>query len=181
MTGWYDTWDDSSSAVPGYVTITTNTGSTTSVFRVTGSVTAATGYYKIPVAWVSGTNPSGSITTVLLSFSRTGDNGATTTINAQTASYTLVIGDAGKQVEMNVATANTLTVPLNSSVAFAVGAQITILQTGAGTTTISPTSGVTINYYSPSAASTRTLKGQWGAATLVKRATDTWVLIGNLT
>lgn len=104
------------------------------------------------------------------------------TTNSQTGTtYTLVLADAGKNVEMNNAAANTLTVPLNSSVAYPVGTQITIIQTGAGTTTIAPASGVTINYFSPTSAATRTIKGQWGAATLIKRATDTWVLIGNLT
>lgn len=103
-------------------------------------------------------------------------------LNAQTGtSYTLVLGDSGEYVEMNNASANTLTVPPNSSVSFPVGAQVTIIQTGAGTTTISPGAGVTINYYSPTSSGTRTLKAQWSAATLIKRAADSWVLIGNLT
>lgn len=102
--------------------------------------------------------------------------------NAQTGTtYTLVLADAGKYVEMNNASANTLTVPPNSSVAYAIGAEITVIQTGAGKTTITPGSGVTVNYYSVSGSGTRSIKGQWSAATLVKRATDTWVLIGNLT
>jgi hypothetical protein len=102
--------------------------------------------------------------------------------NAVTSTtYTLVLGDVGEYVEMNNASANTLTVPLNSSVAFPINTQITVIQTGAGTTTIAPTGGVTINYYSPTSAGTRTLKAQWAAGTLIKRATDTWVLIGNLT
>jgi hypothetical protein len=102
--------------------------------------------------------------------------------NAVTSTtYTLVLGDVGEYVEMNNASANTLTVPLNSSVAFPINTQITVIQTGAGTTTIAPTGGVTINYYSPTSAVTRTLRAQWAAATLIKRATDTWVLIGNLT
>src|SRR5664279_3164644 len=41
--------------------------------------------------------------------------------NARTANYTLVLADAGKLVTMNVSSANNLTVPLNSSVAFPVG------------------------------------------------------------
>jgi hypothetical protein len=102
--------------------------------------------------------------------------------NAQTGtSYTLVLADNGKYVEMNNASANTLTVPPNSSVEFPVGTQVTVIQTGAGITTISPGAGVTINYFSPTSAATRTLKARWTAATLIKRATDTWVLIGNLT
>ena len=101
--------------------------------------------------------------------------------NAQTGStYTLILSDAGKYVEMNNASSNTLTVPLNASVAFPIGTEVTIIQTGAGTTTISPAGGVTVNYYSLTGAGTRTIKAQWAAATLIKRAENTWVLIGNL-
>ena len=95
--------------------------------------------------------------------------------NAQTASYTLVIGDKNKIVEMNVASANNLTVPLNSSVAFPVGSQINVLQTGAGQTTVVATGGVTIN-----GTPGLKLRAQWSYATLVKRATDTWVLVGDI-
>ena len=95
--------------------------------------------------------------------------------SAQTASYTLVLSDSSDLVEMSNASANNLTVPLNSSVAFPVGAQIHILQTGAGQTTVVATGGVTIN-----ASPGLKLRGQWSAATLIKRATDTWVLVGDL-
>jgi hypothetical protein len=95
--------------------------------------------------------------------------------NAQTDSYTLVLGDKAKVIEMNKATANNLTVPLNSSVAFPVGTQIHIVQTGAGQTTVVATGGVTIN-----ATPGLKLRAQWAGATLVKRATDTWVLVGDL-
>ena len=95
--------------------------------------------------------------------------------SAQTASYTLVLADKTKIVEMSVAGANTLTVPLNSSVAFPVGSQINILQTGAGQTTIAATAGVTIN-----ATPGLKIRAQWSYATLIKRATDTWVLVGDI-
>jgi hypothetical protein len=95
--------------------------------------------------------------------------------NSQSASYSLVLSDANKMVEMNVASANNLTVPLNSSQAFPVGTQINILQTGAGQTTIVATGGVTIN-----ATPGLKLRTQWSSATLIKRATDTWVAIGDL-
>lgn len=102
--------------------------------------------------------------------------------NAQTGTtYTLILSDTGKYVEMNNASANTLTVPPNSSVAFPIGTEVTVIRTGAGLTTIAPGAGVTINYYSVSGSATRSIKAQWAAATLIKRATDTWVLIGNLT
>jgi len=95
--------------------------------------------------------------------------------NAQAASYTLVLTDQSDLVEISNASANTLTVPLNSSVAFPVGTTITILQTGAGQTTITPTGGVTIN-----GTPGLKLRAQWSSATLIKRATDTWVAIGDL-
>jgi len=98
------------------------------------------------------------------------------TTNAQTGTtYTSVLDDNGKIVEMNNGSANTLTIPLNSSVAYPVGAQINILQTGTGQTTIAATAGVTVN-----ATPGLKLRAQWSSATLIKRATDTWVAVGDL-
>ena len=95
--------------------------------------------------------------------------------NAQGASYTLVLADKDKLVEISNGSANTLTVPLNSSVAFPIGTQITILQTGTGATTITATGGVTIN-----ATPGLILRAQWSSATLIKRAENTWVALGDL-
>lgn len=100
----------------------------------------------------------------------------TLTQNQQTASYTLVLADAAlKLVEISNAGAVTLTVPTNASVAFPVGCQINILQTGAGQITIAGAGGVTVN-----GTPGLKLRAQWSGATLIKRATDTWVLIGDL-
>jgi hypothetical protein len=96
--------------------------------------------------------------------------------NRQTASYTLVLTDLDKLVEMNVATANNLTIPLNSSVAFAIGTKIDVVQYGAGQTTFVPISGVTIR----TANSWLKMNARYGAATLTKIATDEWYLWGNL-
>jgi hypothetical protein len=102
---------------------------------------------------------------------------STTLINAQTASYTLVAADKDKMVEMGVGSANTLTVPLNSTIAYPIGTKITVVQTGTGQTTITPaTVGVTIN-----GTPGLKLRAQWSAVTLVKRGTDTWVAFGDLT
>jgi hypothetical protein len=95
--------------------------------------------------------------------------------NAQAASYTLVLADKDKLVEISNGSANTLTVPLNSSVAFPIGTQITILQTGAGATTITATGGVTVN-----ATPGLILRAQWSSVTLIKRAENTWVALGDL-
>jgi len=98
------------------------------------------------------------------------------TTNRQTASYTLVLGDADKLVEMNVSTANNLTIPLNSSVAFATGTQILLAQYGAGQTTIVATSGVTVR----SSGAKLKLTGQYSGATLIKIAENEWYCFGDL-
>jgi hypothetical protein len=100
----------------------------------------------------------------------------TVTTNRQTASYTLVLADRGKLVEMNVGSANDLTIPLNSSVAFPIGTKIDIAQYGAGQTTIVATSGVTVR----SANGWLKLNAQYGGASLVKIGTDEWYAFGNL-
>ena len=100
---------------------------------------------------------------------------ADTTINAQAASYTLVLTDKNKLVEVGNASANTLTVPPNSSVAFPVGSTLTILQTGAGQCTLTAGSGVTVN-----GTPGLKLRTTWSSATLIKRATDTWVALGDM-
>jgi hypothetical protein len=98
------------------------------------------------------------------------------TTNRQTASYTLVFSDADKLVEMNVGSANNLTVPLNSSVAFSTGTQILLAQYGAGQTTIVATSGVTIR----SNGAKLKLNAQYSGATLVKIAENEWYLFGDI-
>ena len=97
------------------------------------------------------------------------------TINAQTGTtYTPVLADNGKLVTLSNASAITLTVPTNASVAYATGAQINIEQIGAGQVTIVGDTGVTVN------GTGTKLRTQWSAATLVKLGTDSWTLIGDL-
>lgn len=99
------------------------------------------------------------------------------TINAQTGTtYTLVLADAGKLITLTNASAITLTVPPNSSVAFAVGTVIALAQYGAGTVTVAAGAGVTIN----SDTSMLDLAGQYTTAALTKIATDEWLLTGAL-
>ena len=95
--------------------------------------------------------------------------------NAQTGTaYTLALSDADKLVELSNAAAITLTVPTNATTAFPTGTQIDLLQMGAGQVTVGG-AGVTLQ----SNGTKLKLNGQYAAATLIKRATDTWVLIGN--
>jgi hypothetical protein len=98
------------------------------------------------------------------------------TLNAQTGTtYTLVLTDAHKFVTLSNASAITLTVPTNASVAFEIGDQVNIMQLGAGQVTVSG-AGVTLR----SAGSLVKTSAQYAVATLLKIDTDTWVLVGNL-
>ena len=98
-------------------------------------------------------------------------------INAQTGTtYTFVIGDAGKLVTSSNGSAQTITVPPNSSVAFAIGTQILVQAIGSGTATLATAGTPTIN----SKGSLLAIDGQFAAVTLIKTDTDAWSLIGAL-
>lgn len=98
-------------------------------------------------------------------------------INAQTGTtYTFVAADAGKLVTSSNGSAQTITIPPNSSVAFAIGTQIMVQNIGSANATLAQGSGVTIQ----SKDSNKEIDGQFAAATCIKTATDTWTLIGAL-
>src|SRR5690606_13921792 len=106
-----------------------------------------------------------------------GKAAATVTANTQTgSSYTLVLSDAAKVVEMNNVSSNTLTVPPNSSVAFPTGTIIEVYQAGSGQTTIAAGAGVTLR-----APNGLKLANQYSTATLRKRGSDEWVVTGDVT
>ena len=92
-------------------------------------------------------------------------------IQAKTASYTLVAADNGKIITMNVASANTLTVPASLDVGF----NCTIIQLGAGQTTITA-SGTTLNSYE----SYLKISGQHGSASIVSYASNVYNVAGSL-
>jgi len=92
-------------------------------------------------------------------------------------SYTLTLDDVFKGVTMSSSSANTVNIPLNSIVPFPTGTQIIVHQIGVGATSITGASGVTIN---GSSGGTVTLADRWGAATLWKRGTNTWSVIGGV-
>lgn len=99
-----------------------------------------------------------------------------------TNAYTLVAGDAGQVLlASNSSTAGTINIPTNASVPFAVGTQITILQTGSGQLTIqATTSGTTTVLSNGATAAAPKCRVQYSAITLWKSATDTWYAFGDL-
>jgi hypothetical protein len=91
-------------------------------------------------------------------------------INDKTDNYTLQASDNGKVVVMDKATAVTVTVPSGLGVGF----NCSFVQKGAGQVSFSA-SGTTIN----NRQSHTKINGQYGVASIVAYATDTYVLAGD--
>ena len=104
------------------------------------------------------------------------------TLNAQTATYTVVLTDnRNKLVTMNVATTNDFLIPTNANVAFPIGSVINVIQIGAGKTTIKAvTSGTTTISSTGATAAEPDLRAQFSAASCIKVATDTWYVVGDI-
>ena len=94
--------------------------------------------------------------------------------NVQAGNYTIALTDLGGLVEIG---GTTLTVPTDATANFTVGDRVDIVQTGTSQVTIQGAAGVTVNAFDGGLK----LNGQWAAATLIKRATNTWLAVGNLT
>jgi hypothetical protein len=163
-----------STSIASGATVTTVAGltlTTSTLTTPTLTLSATTSTTNAQIAWVQATDKivvgDG---TIAVEFAP-----STILTNSQTSSYTVVAADKDKMVEMNVGSANDLTVPLNSSVPYPIGTQIHILQSGSGQTTVVATGGVTVN-----ATPGLKLRAQWASATLIKRAENTWVLVGDL-
>jgi hypothetical protein len=131
---------------------------------ITG-VTAGTG--------LSGGGTSGTVT---LSLDQTAST--TVTLNAQTGTtYTLVLADAAnKLVTLSNASAITCTLPPS---VFSAGQQINIAQTGAGQVTFAQGAGVTIVSTGATVSAPKISK-QYGAATVICTASNTFLVIGSL-
>ena len=106
-----------------------------------------------------------------------------TTFNNQTGTtYTTVLTDAsflnnvGNTLTFNNAATQICTIPLNSSVAYAVGATMQVIQLGVGKVTFAGASGVTIN----SAGGLLSIGTQFAAVTLMQTSINNWILVGAL-
>jgi hypothetical protein len=130
----------------------------------TGDITAVTAG-----AGLSGGGTTGAVTLAL-----------NTATNAQTGTtYTTVLADNGKLVTLSNASPITATIPLNASVAYPVGAQITFARYGAGSATIVGAAGVTIVSTAATAAQP-TLRAQYSSATAIQTSTDNWLVVGDI-
>lgn len=93
-----------------------------------------------------------------------------------TAGYVLATADNNNIVEKNVAGDNTITIPANATVTLPIGAAVSIVQVGAGATTVQAAAGVSINGVVGGSA---TISGRWAGVSLYKRAADAWVIQGD--
>lgn len=99
-----------------------------------------------------------------------------TPIIQKTESYTLsALSERDSIIEVDSSSAVTITIPTNSAVAFPVGTTLDILGINSGLITIAGDTGVTVN-----ATPGLKLRTQWSSCTLLKRATDSWVVYGDL-
>jgi hypothetical protein len=83
-------------------------------------------------------------------------------------------------IEANSSSDITLTIPLNSATAFPVGTSIDVVRVGTGNLIIAGSAGVTINATPQNATNQAKLRAQWSSATLLKRGTDSWIVMGDL-
>ena len=104
------------------------------------------------------------------------------TINSQTATYTVVLADnKNTLVTLNVATAHDFLIPTNANVAFPIGSIINVIQTGVGKTTIEAVTPATTTISSTGETATAPeLRAQFSAASCIKTATDTWLIVGDI-
>jgi len=159
----------------------------------TGQILSKNSNTDLDFAWIA--NDQGDITAVTVTSPITGGGtagsvgiaydyaaGSKVTLNAQTATYTVVLADADqKLVTMSVASANDFLIPTNASVAFPTGTVINVIQIGAGQTTIKAvTSGTTTVLSTGATAAQPKLRAQYSAASCIKVATDTWYIVGDI-
>ncbi len=92
---------------------------------------------------------------------------------AKTGAYTLASGDEVNLIELNGTF--TVTIPLDSTYSFPIGSTIDIINIGTGVITTAGAAGVTLN-----GTPGLKLRAQWSSASFIKRAANTWAIVGDL-
>lgn len=159
----------------------------------TGQVLSKNSNTDLDFTWIA--NDQGDITNVAVTSPITGGGssgsvtiaydyaaGSKLTLNAQTATYTVVLSDADqKLITMSVASANDFQIPTDASVNFAVGTVINVIQIGAGQTTIKAVTSGTTTIASTGATSAQPkLRKQFSGASCIKVAANSWYVVGDI-
>jgi hypothetical protein len=92
------------------------------------------------------------------------------TINSKSTSYTIAPIDSGRLIEMSAGG----TITITDSTLFPIGYSVDILQTGTSQVTIAG------DGFTPNSTPGLKLRAQWSSATLIKRALNSWVILGDL-
>ena len=100
--------------------------------------------------------------------------------NPQTDNYTLALTDAENAVAMNHATAKAVNIPTNAAVAIPIGSSVIVYQEGVGATSITASGGVTLRSRATGSPTTYQAAGQYSMIVLTKRATNEWIVSGDL-
>jgi len=160
----------SANAVPDNLAVGTN-----------GQVLTADSTQTLGIKWA--TPSSGDVTltgTQTLTNKTLTDPVVTESVNAQTGTtYTTVLTDAKQMVTLSNASAITVTLPPNSSVAYAAGSKIDFIQKGAGQVTFAQGAGVTIRSNGATATAPK-LRVQYSAATAWYEGSDVWYIVGDI-
>ena len=107
----------------------------------------------------------------------TGSSSSILGINTQTGTtYTLVAGDLNDLVTLSNAGAITLTVPPS---VFSANDAINIAQFGAGQVTLAQGAGVTINSTGATATAPK-LRARWSSASIICTASNTFLVVGDI-
>jgi hypothetical protein len=97
----------------------------------------------------------------------------------KTGSHTAGLVDANTVIEFNSTSGMVLTIPPDSTTNFAIGVILGVYQHSTGSVTVTPGSGVVLRSATGETGS-RTLDGQYAEASVRKRASNDWVMVGNL-
>jgi hypothetical protein len=100
-------------------------------------------------------------------------------INGNT--YNLKLVDAGKTLEMNSTSTNIVNIPLNSTISFPIGTQIAFIQSNVGQTQFVGAASGLDSVLILSKNNNKKISSRYSQAIIVKRATNTWYLMGDLT
>lgn len=108
----------------------------------------------------------------------TGGTSSDLTINSQSGtSYTLALSDKNNLIELARATGIVLAIPTNAVVAFPIGSQVLAYQAAAGQVTFSALTGVNLI----TAGGKNKTSSSGSTASLIKVATNSWLLSGDIT
>jgi hypothetical protein len=134
-------------------------GNTGQILAKTSGANYATGWIDAPTGGTSG-------------------NSTTVEVTSVSADYTLQLSDAGKVIEGDTTSAAfAIFIPADADAAFPIGTVIEIDNVGPNPLNIASSGSVTLQYHS---AGNHQLTNQFEAATIRKRATNTWIAVGAL-